>query len=153
MSRSTDGFDALMTALANGKVSATPLCLDGLASQKRGSPDDLRETVIRIDYADSNGNSSARWVTIRNIDESDPPKLECYCWARRQMRTFRVDRVLEISDMDGETWPARKFFAKFGISVKARKRAPTPTLEPVPGKCAAIHTEKKKRRNGEPLPE
>ncbi|WP_410739206.1 WYL domain-containing protein [Citrobacter freundii] len=45
---------------------------------------------ISFSYTDSNGNSSYREVDIKEINEQS---MTGYCHSRRQLRTFRLDRI------------------------------------------------------------
>lgn len=45
---------------------------------------------ISFSYTDSNGNSSYREVDVKEINEQN---LTGYCHSRRQLRTFRLDRI------------------------------------------------------------
>lgn len=45
---------------------------------------------VSFSYTDSNGNSSYREVDVKEINEQN---LTGYCHSRRQLRTFRLDRI------------------------------------------------------------
>lgn len=45
---------------------------------------------ISFEYTDSNGNSSYREVDVKEISEQN---ITGYCHSRRQLRTFRLDRI------------------------------------------------------------
>lgn len=45
---------------------------------------------ISFEYTDSNGNSTHREVDVKEINEQH---LTGYCHSRRQLRTFRLDRI------------------------------------------------------------
>lgn len=64
-----------------------------------------------IHYEDAKGNVSEREINVRAItDKNGVTYLKAYCHARRAMRTFRLDRVVEVIDLGtGEVIDARKF--------------------------------------------
>lgn len=45
---------------------------------------------ISFEYTDSNGNSTHRKVDVKEINEQN---ITGYCHSRRQLRTFRLDRI------------------------------------------------------------
>lgn len=45
---------------------------------------------ISFEYTDSNGNSTHRQVDVKEINEQS---ITGYCHSRRQLRTFRLDRI------------------------------------------------------------
>jgi len=64
-----------------------------------------------IEYTDSNGVTTRRRVTMRNIiDRGDHRYLQAYCHERNNMRSFRLDRVSCLISQDGEIEDAAEFF-------------------------------------------
>ena len=66
-------------------------------------PVELNETIesgsrMRITYVDGKGNRSKRWITPHQvIGLSDYLYLNAYCHLRNADRSFRLDRILDIS--------------------------------------------------------
>jgi hypothetical protein len=59
---------------------------------------DLLGTLMRIEYADSNGEVSERLVTVKKVTRLGGVwQLGCYCQMRHAPRTFRADRILSMS--------------------------------------------------------
>lgn len=92
---------------------------------------------MRIEYTDSRGQTSFRWITVNSVDIGQPAILNAYCWVRREIRTFRADRISNISDIDGEVWPAKTFFAAFGIKAKPPQRS-KPAYSPSKSEAFAL---------------
>ncbi|MBC7907019.1 MAG: hypothetical protein H7Y60_09780 [Rhodospirillaceae bacterium] len=130
-----DGREVLAKSLKAGKVEL--LTLDGLNRDSGLQPSDLEGHAVCIDYKDSEGDLSRRWISIHHVDtDADAPLIVGYCWKRRMSRTFRVDRISSVMDMDGEVLPAKEFFAAFGIA-PAKKRQRKSTTLPVPEPASA----------------
>lgn len=64
-----------------------------------------------IHYEDAQGNVSEREINVRAVtDKNGVTYLKAYCHARRAMRTFRLDRVIEVVDLGtGEVIDAHRF--------------------------------------------
>src|SRR5688572_12959946 len=66
-------------------------------------PTELSEAIysgkkLFIKYADKDGETSERWVTPKNvIGLADYIYLQAYCHSREAERTFRLDRILDVS--------------------------------------------------------
>lgn len=119
-----DGQEALDTAIAAGRFQGRILSLDELGQRGRLSPQDLTGLAIRMHYTDAEGDDSSRWITIQSLT---PEMLTAYCWRRRRIRTFRLDRVEGVSDANGEYWPAARFFGGGQDEAPVRASAPIPT--------------------------
>lgn len=68
---------------------------------------------LRIDYRDAAGKTSERIVDVRECDTSYPDGyLIGFCRLRQAMRTFRMDRIARVIDMEtGEIIPDLLAFA------------------------------------------
>ncbi|WP_142847066.1 hypothetical protein [Telmatospirillum sp. J64-1] len=105
----SDGFEALMAEVQSGK-RGTPRLL----SFDAPADGDLTGVAMGIGYRDSSGTNSRRWVTVRSIDPVYEGTMFAYCWKRRSLRTFRLDRISEIVDGDGEVMDAQDFWEALG---------------------------------------
>jgi predicted DNA-binding transcriptional regulator YafY len=58
---------------------------------------------IMIDYRDTLGIEMVRLVSVQEIrvTKTGVPLLICFCHARKEVRTFRIDRVCAVADGDG----------------------------------------------------
>jgi predicted DNA-binding transcriptional regulator YafY len=87
----SDGYKALIQE-AQAKGRPTLLSFDAVPSEIAG-------VAFGIDYVDSAGQKSRRWVTARGFQEG---LLWAYCWVRRDMRSFSLHRIEAIIDDAGE---------------------------------------------------
>lgn len=73
-----------------------------------------------IEYVDAGGNPSTRRITVWDIQEGrgGMPLLYAYCHERNAERSFRVDRIQNIVDLDGVVHeaPAEFLVECFGMS-------------------------------------
>lgn len=78
-----------------------------------------------IRYCDIEGNASNRWVRIYRI-ESRPNAdyLVGHCELRKATRSFRIDRIVEIADKDGELHEPADFFKPYISPVQLRSSGP-----------------------------
>lgn len=72
-----------------------------------GSPEESNGTdpiSVTIDYVDSKGETSLRTITIHAVERNAAGHycLKAECHAREAPRTFRLDRITDIIDVDGE---------------------------------------------------
>lgn len=105
----SDGYSALMKEVKSAKPRAPRLL-----SFDEPAGMDLTGAAFGMSYRDSAGRYSRRWVTVRSIDVYDGT-LIAYCWKRRALRTFRLDRVKDVVDGAGEILSADTFFEGLGI--------------------------------------
>ncbi|AMW35730.1 hypothetical protein HEQ62_10180 [Haematospirillum jordaniae] len=109
-----DGFNALQREVRSA-ASRSPefLSFDGLVDAE-----DVCDKAVCMEYTNADGGKSKRWITMRSIDEDGPtPKFFAYCWVRRQVRSFRADRVETFIDCDGECISGRDFFERIGVNL------------------------------------
>lgn len=111
-----DGFDALQREVR----SAAARSPEFLSFDATHDIDTALNKTACIEYKDADGNTSRRWITIRSVDECAPkPLIFAYCWVRRELRSFRADRVRTFIDGNGECISGRKFFKKIGVELPA----------------------------------
>ncbi len=128
-----DGFNALQKEVR----SASSRAPDFLSLDDAINIEDACNKAVCMEYQDADGNKSKRWVTIRSIDEYEPtPKFFAYCWVRRELRSFRADRVETFIDHDGECISGRDFFEGIGIDL------------PPPSASSPSRSDKKSRQAG-----
>jgi hypothetical protein len=67
-----------------------------------------------IEYRDANANVTVRGIRIRRFSRTAQGWLcmGAYCYERKALRSFRLDRVVSIIDEDGVIWETRDFFSK-----------------------------------------
>jgi tellurite resistance protein len=67
-----------------------------------------------IEYRDANHNLTVRGIRIRRFSRTAQGWLcmGAYCYERKALRSFRLDRVVSIIDEDGVIWETRDFFSK-----------------------------------------
>lgn len=74
--------------------------------------------TVGMSYLSANGNSTNRKVEIKKIFRDGPSRyFTGFCFFREAFRTFREDRIAEITDLGtGEVFPSAKaFFDRYGI--------------------------------------
>lgn len=71
-----------------------------------------------IVYEDSKGNQTERYITVWDIQRSnDSLLLVGKCNLRKRTRSFRVDRIVEVYDVDGEIFEPIEFLQEtFGLN-------------------------------------
>ena len=62
--------------------------------------EDIDGLVMAIEYVDPNGELSSRMITCRAISPEPPGYLRAYCHLRDSYRSFRIDRIREIREME-----------------------------------------------------
>ncbi len=82
---------------------------------------ELSGMTIGIEHVDADGSVSRRWATIVTAAEVDGHnRLLCHCFANEGLRSFRMDRVINLFDEHGETFDVREFLALKASPTKAR---------------------------------
>jgi tellurite resistance protein len=82
---------------------------------------ELSGMTIGIEHVDVDGSVSRRWATIVTTAEVDGQnRLLCHCFASEGLRSFRVDRVINLFDEHGETFDVREFLLLKVPPTKAR---------------------------------
>lgn len=75
---------------------------------------ELWGVTCMIEYRDSQGAESCRRITLREIAAKNAPEgpwyLHCMCHERRALRTFRLDRIAAVIDLDGVVYAPPDFF-------------------------------------------
>lgn len=116
---------------------------------------DIAGTALAIEYVDSKGNASRRRISLGaiQVDERGRVFLQAYCMERRALRSFRMDRVHTVIDVDGEVHEPHRYFseilridmpdecfataehkAEASLAVAFRE-APPPVRDAVPGRA------------------
>lgn len=90
------------------RKSAAPA---NLLSFDNPAPVDVTGESVGIYYTDSDGDRTKRIVTFRWLT---PPHFGAHCWLRDEYRTFRMDRVSDVVDCDGQVLSAEEFFKWIG---------------------------------------
>lgn len=99
---------------------------------------------IELLYEDARGNESSRVVTIRHVlgdDPEEPEYIVGVCELRRSLRRFRLDRVIEVTDLEtGEVleegaavvaW-ARSLFDSRSVSASLKEEVIAEPWTPLP---------------------
>jgi len=88
----------------------------------RGLTDhELSGMTIGIEHVDADGFVSRRWATIVASAEVDGHnRLLCHCFSSEDLRSFRMDRVINFFDEQGETFDVREFLHLKANPTKAR---------------------------------
>lgn len=78
---------------------------------------DLRGLALHFTYVDAAGCESERTVRCTRALVGDrPPVLVAFCCLRNASRSFRIDRIREVVDLEtGEVTEAAAFFASLGV--------------------------------------
>lgn len=62
--------------------------------------EDIDGLVMAIDYVDADGEPSSRMITCRAINPEPPGYLRAYCHLRDTFRSFRIDRIREVREIE-----------------------------------------------------
>ncbi len=82
---------------------------------------ELSGMTIGIEHVDADGSVSRRWATIVATAEVDGHnRLLCHCFLSEGLRSFRMDRVVNLFDEHGETFDVREFLHLKANPTKAR---------------------------------
>ena len=85
------------------------------------SDHELSGMTIGIEHVDADGSISRRWATIVATAEVDGHnRLLCHCFMSEDLRSFRMDRVINLFDEHGETFDVREFLHLKASPTKAR---------------------------------
>jgi uncharacterized tellurite resistance protein B-like protein len=78
-----------------------------------------------ISYADFDGSKSERWVRVfRIVSRQFNEYLIGHCELRDSIRTFRIDRIIEVADRDGEIHEPHEFFRPYLPAIEGRSSGP-----------------------------
>ncbi len=82
---------------------------------------ELSGMTIGIEHVDdADGSVSRHWATIVTTAEVDGHnRLLCHCFASEGLRSFRIDRVINLFDEHGETFDVREFLLLKASPTKA----------------------------------
>lgn len=107
------------------RTSARRVSFDDLA-ERRGmlTADDLIGLELTLEYTDVNGEQTRRKVRVIRYYDDRKPTLYCYCYKRRDERSFLLERIGAIIDQNGEVLSAGEFFRLFGLVVFPTLSAP-----------------------------
>ncbi len=78
--------------------------------------------TIGLEYVDAEKNVSRRWVTIVAFadDLEGRPAILGHCFMRKGLRTFCVDRIINIFNEGGDTYDVREFLHLDGHATKSK---------------------------------
>jgi hypothetical protein len=63
----------------------------------------IEKTIFHIKYVDYEGNESSRDIEINSfLEENGKLSIYAYCYLRKEMRQFLVDRIVSISIQEGD---------------------------------------------------
>ncbi len=91
--------------------------------------------TFAIEYLDSKGEPSTRVITVWKIDESSSGGLllKAWCHLRDQQRSFRIDRIRAVIDVDGEIHEPPNHFLAEALGIPANlfraEREPSETAQ------------------------
>lgn len=92
---------------------------DGIVDDSGSSDHDLVGLTIGIEYCDSAGNLSQRNITIEKFfNKEDKWYITGYCFLRKRLRQFRLDRISSMYNQDGEFMAPSTFFNVIGLTYK-----------------------------------
>lgn len=118
MGEREDGFAALMDDVAAGKPSAPrPVTFQTFPWSSSLTAEQLTGLAIGMVYQKNPRESSQRWITIRSVSLNAPQKVMAYCWLRKAVKGFRLDRIQAVYDCDGVIMNASDFFGSFGVPI------------------------------------
>lgn len=80
-------------------------------------PPDLSGLAVGMVHQKNPRESSRRWITIRSVTLDAPQKMMAYCWLRRAVKGFRLDRIQAVFDTDGVIMNPSSFFGAFGVQI------------------------------------
>lgn len=84
-----------------------------------GSASDLGDAFCLLEYRDAAGADSRRRVSMRSLAESAGHiYLNAFCFERRAMRQFRLDRITAMISEDGEVFDPVDYFALHGVELR-----------------------------------
>ena len=74
--------------------------------------EDVAGTVFAIEYEDSKKNATRRRISLGAVKADDKGRvyLQAFCLERRAVRSFRLDRVRSVIDVDGEVHDTPRYF-------------------------------------------
>jgi len=82
---------------------------------------ELSGMTVGIEHVNADGSVSRRWATIVATAEVDGQnRLLCHCFRSEGLRSFRMDRVINLFDEHGETFDVREFLHLKASPTKAR---------------------------------
>jgi hypothetical protein len=95
-----------------GRIHFEPPALDGATVPTADSPElvpagaylgPAEGQSFSIEYVDSRGQQSCRPITVYSVvvGQGGIPCLYAKCHLRKEMRSFRIDRIREVFDLDG----------------------------------------------------
>jgi len=113
-----DGYAALMEDVRAGKAGGPrAVVFDTFPWTESQDAAALTGVAVGMIYQKSPRESSRRWITIRSVTAEAPQKLTAYCWLRRAVKTFRLDKIQGLYDVDGVVVDPHPFFAAFGVRI------------------------------------
>ncbi|WP_019646979.1 hypothetical protein [Novispirillum itersonii] len=113
----TDKFDVPPGRKRGRRKKTEP---DHLLSFDAAPPADVSGESVGIYYTDSDGDRTKRIVTFRWLT---PPHFGAHCWLRGEYRTFRMDRVSDVVDRDGQVLSGEDFFKWMGHPIPDEVRS------------------------------
>lgn len=88
------------------------------------SASDLGDAFCLLEYCDASGEESSRRVSMRSLKESAGHiYLNAFCFERRALRQFRLDRITAMITEEGELLDPADYFALHGIALRQQTPA------------------------------
>jgi WYL domain len=85
---------------------------------------DLGDAFCLLEYCDSSGEESSRRVSMRSLKESAGHiYLTAFCFERKALRQFRLDRITAMISEDGEVLDPAAYFALHGVQLRLQTEA------------------------------
>lgn len=79
-----------------------------------------KDYMLRIEYLDSQGNTTERDIKVESIDRSNN-MINAFCFLRNRARTFRIDRIQRCYDKDSGEFIESKKLLNYLKFVKQEK--------------------------------
>lgn len=97
-----------------GNVDPEPQDARDASKQKPRPRVELEPVYTMIDYRDAQGIETRRRITMRRIETTaQGANLIAICHERRALRSFRIDRIVDFIETDGEVVEPAFFFREF----------------------------------------
>jgi hypothetical protein len=97
-----------------------------MPSEAFESNESLNGCRVWIKYCNESGEVSERWVKIQRIESRlYADYLFGHCELRDEIRSFRIDRIIEVADGYGEIHEPKNFFAPFTSLPRDRSAGPS----------------------------
>jgi WYL domain len=119
-------FSKLSRSDPEGFTNKGDFADDASASEDVQNDEKLNGCRVWIKYCNEAGEVSERWVQILRIESRlYADYLFAHCELRDEIRSFRIDRIIEVADRYGETHEPKEFFAPFISAPQYRSAGPS----------------------------